>query len=108
MVRAVSVLLVVPFAALLVGDRLEHGAVAGVGLIALSPATLAYRMGWRQRGIGTRWPLVRGNIAVAVPAAVAAIVSYLALLWVWTQAPVAPASALRDTSAVFAIAIAAF
>jgi hypothetical protein len=43
---------------------------------------------------------------VAAPAALAAVVSYLLILWVWTQAPIAPAAALRDTSAVFAILIA--
>jgi len=159
-VRAVSVLLVVPLAALLVGDRLGPGAVAGVGLIAASLALLAHgarsgrefspralawtlitglstaayigcdargvrlagsawgygftvtitnalAMGWRQRHVATPWRLIRGNAAVAMPAAVAAVVSYLAILWVWTQAPIAPASALRDTSAVFAILIAA-
>jgi drug/metabolite transporter (DMT)-like permease len=158
-VRAVSVLLVVPFAAFLVGDRLGLGAIAGVGLIALSLAMLAWgaanggdfgvrplawtlvtglataayiacdargvrlassawaygfavtitnaiAMGWRQRRVATPWRLVRGNTAVAVPAAIAAVVSYLVILWVWTQAPIAAASALRDTSAVFAILIA--
>jgi len=159
-VRAVSVLLVVPLAALLVGDRLGLGAVAGVGLIAAALALLAhsarsgrefgpralawtlitglstaayiacdargvrlagsawsygfavtitnaFAMGWRQRHVATPWRLIRGNAAVAIPAAVAAVVSYLVILWVWTQAPIAPASALRDTSAVFAILIAA-
>lgn len=160
-VRAVSVLLVVPLAALLVGDRLGSGAIAGVGLIALSLAMLAYgagsgrdfspqalawtlatglstaayiacdargvrlagsawaygftvtitnaiAMGWRQRRVATPWRLIWSNAALAVPAAIAAVVSYLVILWVWTQAPIAPASALRDTSAVFAILIAAF
>lgn len=159
-VRAVSVLLVVPLAALMLGDRLGVGAIAGVGLIAASLALLAYgarsgrefgpralawtlitglataayigcdargvrlagsalsygftvtianalAMGWRQRHVATPWRLVRGSAAVAVPASIAAVVSYLAILWVWTQAPIAPASALRDTSAVFAIGIAA-
>ncbi|HKF71619.1 MAG TPA: EamA family transporter [Stellaceae bacterium] len=157
-VRAVSVLLVVPLAALLVGDRLGSAAIAGIALIAVSLALLAHgarsghefslralawalvtglstaayiacdargvrlagsawsygfavtitnaiAMGWRQRRVGTPWRLVRGIAAVAVPAAIAAVVSYLVILWVWTQAPIAPASALRDTSAVFAILI---
>ena len=34
------------------------------------------------------------------------MLSYLLILWVFTQAPVAPAAALRDTSAVFAMLIA--
>ena len=158
-VRAVSVLLVVPLAALLVGDRLGLGAIAGVGMIALSLGMLAYgagrrrdfsaralawtlvtglstaayiacdargvrlagspwaygfavtttnavAMAWRQRLIATPRRLIGGNAAVAVPAAIAAVVSYLVILWVWTQAPIATASALRDTSAVFAIGIA--
>jgi drug/metabolite transporter (DMT)-like permease len=68
--------------------------------------TNALAMGWRQRRIGTPWHLIRGNAAIAAPVAVAAIASYLVILWVWTEAPIAPASALRDTSAVFAIGIA--
>lgn len=39
----------------------------------------------------------------AVPVAVAAAVSYWLILWVWSVAPVAPAAALRDTSAIFAL-----
>ena len=38
--------------------------------------------------------------------AVAATLSYWLILWVWTHAPIAPASALRDTSAIFATLIA--
>jgi len=41
-----------------------------------------------------------------VPTAAAAMASYLLILWIWSHAPVAPAAALRDTSAVFAILIA--
>lgn len=158
-VRAVSVVLVVPFAALLVGDRLELGAIAGVGLVAVSlgvlacgawrdrafaPRALAWTfaagfstavyvlcdargvrlagspwayglavsvtnaaaMCWRQRHVGMPWRLLGSNWTIAVPTAVAAVASYLLILWVWTEAPIAPASALRDTSAVFAILIA--
>jgi drug/metabolite transporter (DMT)-like permease len=158
-VRAISILLIVPLAALLVGERLGLGAIAGVVLIALSLGVLSYgagrgrdfsvaalawmaltglataayiacdargvrlagsagaygfavtitnalAMGWRQRRIATPWRLIRGNAAIGAPVAVAAIVSYLVILWVWTEAPIAPTSALRDTSAVFAIIIA--
>jgi drug/metabolite transporter (DMT)-like permease len=157
-VRAVSVVLVVPLAAGLVGDRLGLGAIAGIGLVAVSLGLLAYgarrdraftprallwtmiaglstaayvmcdargvrlaispwsygfavsvtngaAMGWRHRSRGTPWQLLKSNAAIAAPTAVAAVVSYLLILWVWTQAPIAPASALRDTSAVFAILI---
>lgn len=38
--------------------------------------------------------------------AVAATLSYWLILWVWTRAPIALASALRDTNAVFATLIA--
>jgi drug/metabolite transporter (DMT)-like permease len=158
-VRAVSVLLVVPLAAALVGDRLGTGALAGIGLIVVSLgllagsarrdrsfttgallwtfaaglATAAYvmcdahgvrlagspfaygfavsmtnaaAMCWRHRHIGTPWRMLTSNWAVAAPTAAAAVASYLLILWVWTKAPIAPASALRDTSAVFAILIA--
>jgi drug/metabolite transporter (DMT)-like permease len=158
-VRAVSVLLVVPLAAALVGDRLGTGTIAGIGLVVLSLgllagsarrdrsftpgallwtfaaglSTAAYvmcdahgvrlagspfaygfavsmtnaaAMCWRQRHIGTPWRLLSSNWAIVAPTAVAAVASYLLILWVWTTAPIAPASALRDTSAVFAILIA--
>jgi drug/metabolite transporter (DMT)-like permease len=158
-VRAVSVMLVVPMSAFLVGDRLTLTAVAGVSLIALAlgllglsarresdfnPGVLiwtlvaglstavfvicdgqgvrlagspwaygfavavlnAVAMCWRQRQFGTPWQLLAKNWTVAVPAAIAAVISYMAILWVWSQAPIAPAAALRDTSAVFAILIA--
>jgi drug/metabolite transporter (DMT)-like permease len=38
--------------------------------------------------------------------ALAATLSYWLILWVWTRAPIAPAAALRDTSAIFATLIA--
>ena len=43
---------------------------------------------------------------MALPVAVASMVSYLLILWVWGHAPIAPAAALRDTSAIFAVLIA--
>ncbi len=62
-------------------------------------------MGWRHRKLGSPLRLIRTNAAIAVPAACASVASYLLILWVWGHAPVAPASALRDTSAVFALLI---
>jgi drug/metabolite transporter (DMT)-like permease len=68
--------------------------------------TNAAAMCWRQRGNGAPWAQLHGQWAVAVPAALASAASYLLILWVWGHAPIAPAAALRDTSAVFAILIA--
>jgi drug/metabolite transporter (DMT)-like permease len=51
---------------------------------------------------GQAWSRERVVWAWGVPAAVASVVSYLLILWAWTRAPIAPAAALRDTSAVFA------
>src|SRR5262249_61034204 len=68
--------------------------------------TNALAMWWRQRHLGSPWRLLRRHACVAVPAGIAAVISYLLILWVWSLAPVAPAAALRDTSAVFAILIA--
>lgn len=48
-----------------------------------------------------------GVMGVAVPAGIASMISYLLILWVFSQAPIAPSAALRDTSALFAIVIAA-
>jgi drug/metabolite transporter (DMT)-like permease len=68
--------------------------------------TNAAAMCWRQRKHGAPWAQLQGQGAVAVPAAIASVASYLLILWVWGHAPIAPAAALRDTSAVFAILIA--
>jgi len=68
--------------------------------------TNAAAMCWRQRRNGAPWVQLKGQWSIAAPAAVASVVSYLLILWVWGHAPIAPAAALRDTSAVFAILIA--
>ncbi|QCI63083.1 EamA family transporter [Phreatobacter stygius] len=158
-VRALAVLLVVPLAAGLAGDRIGPAALAGILVITLSLAALSYdaardkavtgralawtlaaglgtaayiicdaqgvraagspwaygfavsvtnaaAMCWRRRHAGPPWQQLNGQWAVAAPVAIAAMVSYLLILWVWSHAPIAAASALRDTSAVFAILIA--
>ena len=158
-VRAISVVLVVPMAALLAGDRLGATALLGIALIVGSLALLARGAGrdhaspprallwvsiagiatavyvicdaqgaraagspwaygfvvsitnaaamwWRNRRLGTPHQLLLTNWTVAAPTAVASVASYVLILWVWSQAPIAPSSALRDTSSVFAILIA--
>ncbi|MGE0422145.1 MAG: EamA family transporter [Reyranellaceae bacterium] len=158
-VRAMSVVLVVPLAALLAGDRLGATALLGIALIVGSLALLARGAGrdqafpprallwvavagiatavyvmcdaqgaraagspwaygfvvsitnaaamwWRNRQRGTPLALLSANWTVATPTAMASVASYVLILWVWSQAPIAPSSALRDTSSVFAILIA--
>jgi len=68
--------------------------------------TNAAAMCWRQRRNGAPWAQLRGQWSLAAPVALASVASYLLILWVWGHAPIAPAAALRDTSAVFAILIA--
>ena len=68
--------------------------------------TNAAAMCWRQRHNGAPWMQLEGQWSIAAPAAVASVASYLLILWVWGHAAIAPAAALRDTSAVFAILIA--
>ena len=68
--------------------------------------TNALAMSWRRRREGAPWHQVRAQWRLALPAATAAVTSYLLILWVWSHAPIAPAAALRDTSALFAIVIA--
>jgi drug/metabolite transporter (DMT)-like permease len=157
--RAVAVLLVVPLAALVAGDRPGLAALAGVLVIALSLSVLgwdaardrgisrqaiawtlaaglgtaayiicdargvraagspwaygfvvsitnALAMCWRRRRDGSPWQQLAGAWRIGLPAALASATSYLLILWVWGHAPIAPAAALRDTSALFAILIA--
>lgn len=66
---------------------------------ALLWAGLQWRAGLRVGVLAAQWPR-------ALPTSLAAMLSYLLILWVWIQAPIALASALRDTSAVFAAVIA--
>lgn len=159
MVRALSVMMVTPAAALLAGERLSSHGLLGIGLIVLSLlllaagnrgnstipraalfwlllsglATAGYVLcdaeGVRRagsplaygfvvsatnaaamfafQGVAARqWRFVARHAPVALPIAIASTASYLLILWVWSQAAVAPASALRDTSSIFAIVIA--
>lgn len=159
--RAVSVMIVLPLASALLGERMGPAAVAGVAMIAASLALLAASargdrgiparglawtlasgaciaayvmcdaqgvrasgsalaygcvasiangavMAWRQRHLGNPWQLVASFPVVTVGAGFASMASYLLILWVWGQGPIAPAAALRDTSAVFALLIAVF
>jgi drug/metabolite transporter (DMT)-like permease len=64
-------------------------------------------MAWLTRDAGAPWAIVTRHARLAVPAALASTASYLLILWVYTRAPIAPAAALRDTSAIFAMLIAA-
>lgn len=158
-VRAVAVLLVVPFAAWLTGEQLGRSGLLGVVVIAAALALLgwdatrgrgvaraaigwtflaglgtaayimcdaqgvrasgspwaygfvvsitnALAMSWRQRRSGLSWRHVHSQWKLALPVAIASMVSYLLILWVWSHSPIAPAAALRDTSAVFAVLIA--
>jgi len=158
-VRALSVLLVVPLAAALSGERLGASGLIGIALVSSSLLLLARgdagghavpraAFGWiglagvataayvtcdaqgvrhagspcaygflvsitnaiamwgKQSAVANPWRMVTGHLTVGVPAAAASMASYLLILWVWSGAPIAPAAALRDTSAIFAILIA--
>jgi drug/metabolite transporter (DMT)-like permease len=73
----------------------------------LATANALLWTGWQNRRglrLAELGPLWRRSLAVAA----AAMSSYLLILWVWTQAPIALGSALRDTSAIFATLIAIF
>jgi drug/metabolite transporter (DMT)-like permease len=159
--RAVSVMIVLPMAALLLGERMGPAAIAGVAMIASSLALLAASargeggiparglawmlasgaciaayvmcdaqgvrasgsalaygcvasiangavMAWRQRHLGNPVQLVASFPAITVVAGFASMASYLLILWVWDHGPIAPAAALRDTSAIFALLIAVY
>lgn len=80
------------------GDAVSYGCAVSVAN--------AVGMALTTRGTGAPWTLLRRHGAQAWPVAVASMASYLLILWVFRHAPVAPAAALRDTSAVFAMVIA--
>ncbi len=162
LVRALSVMLVVPLSAWTLNETLSPFGLAGVALMAVSllllmrantgqgalpPAaffwiavtgvcialfimsdargvraagspwsygfttsiTNAAVMLWRQNRQGLDpVRLFLANWRGALPIAVASVTSYQLILLVWSSAPIAPAAALRDTSAVFAILISVF
>jgi drug/metabolite transporter (DMT)-like permease len=76
--------------------------------------TNALAMGWATARFGaaagqaSMRPLdvLRRHGARALPIAVASVVSFQLILWVWSYSAIAPAAALRDTSAIFAVVIA--
>ncbi len=70
----------------------------GAGMSVLNAITWSLWQGRRGQAWSREWAVW----AWGMPAAVASVVSYLLILWAWTCAPIAPAAALRDTSAVFA------
>ncbi len=80
------------------GAPLAYGCTVSI-TNALSMTIRQLLRGAKLRNLGGAW-------SIAVPTAVASMASYVLILWVWTQAPVAPGAALRDTSAIFAILIA--
>jgi drug/metabolite transporter (DMT)-like permease len=161
-IRAVSVMLMVPLTAWVLGETLSPYGLAGVGLVATSllllmhanrgqgavpPAALFWIMltgavlavsvlcdAQGVRAAGSPWSygfttsitnaaimlirqkrqgqeplqLLAQYWRAALPVAMASVTSYLLILLVWSSAPIAPAAALRDTSAVIAILIAVF
>jgi drug/metabolite transporter (DMT)-like permease len=62
----------------------------------------------RQRRRPGLWPAIVRHRRVVVGAGVVSMVSYLLIVWVFAQAPMAISAALRDTSAVFAVLISVF
>ena len=72
---------------------------------AVSITNAAAMVSWSRPSIRGSWRALGDDAVRAVPIAIASSTSYLLILWVWGGAPIAPAAALRDTSAVFAILI---
>jgi drug/metabolite transporter (DMT)-like permease len=80
------------------GSTLAYGCVLAISNALLWTA-------WQRRG-GLRLGELLVDWRRSLLLAVAATLSYWLILWVWTHAPIALASALRDTSAIFATLIA--
>jgi len=84
----------------LTGSALQYGfAVSLVNTLAMGG------VGWVQHREAAPWTLLIRHARVAVPAAAVSSVSYMLILWAYRHAPVPQASALRDTSAFFAMLI---
>lgn len=82
------------------GSALSYGCVLAICNALLWSA-------WQHRR-GLAWADLRPQWRRAALLATLATLSYWLILWVWTRGPIALASALRDTSAIFATLIAVF
>jgi drug/metabolite transporter (DMT)-like permease len=80
------------------GSSLAYGCAASI----VNAAVFAAAHG----AIASPVAAVRPYWRLALPVAAASMTSYLLILWVWAQAPIAPSAALRDASAAFAVVIA--
>jgi len=85
------------------GVRASGSPLAYAALTSLANALSMTARHWR---MGPPWGVVMRTWQLSLPCGAASAVSYLLILWVWAQAPIALGAALRDTSAVFAVAIA--
>lgn len=82
------------------GSALAYGCTLAIANALLWTAW-QWRRGLRPAELRPQWPR-------ALLLGLAAMLSYWLILWTWTRAPIALASALRDTSAIFATLIAVF
>ena len=80
------------------GSPLAYGFVVGL--------TNALAMSIYRGAVMQPLKMVREHALAALPIAVASTASYLLILWVFRNAAIAPAAALRDTSSIFAVLIA--
>lgn len=80
------------------GSALAYGCAVSI--------TNALLMAWWQNALSEPRSKIAANLKRAMPIAIASTASYLLILWVFAHAAIAPAAALRDTSAVFAVLIA--
>ena len=82
----------------------RSGSSAAYGLSLAMLNALSWSL-WQRRQ-GSPFTALAAQWQRAMPVAMASTASYLLILWVFTQAPIALGAALRDTSAIFASLIA--
>lgn len=87
------------------GGRLSPS-VAGYGMTASALNAALFAAVHLLRGRGPLRVALRTHPGMATVGAAAAVLSYLLILWVWSQTRIAVGAALRDTSIVFAAVIA--
>ena len=88
------------------GVRLSHSPIAyTMWVFLLTGIGLGLRTAWTRPG--QLWPYARAHPVIALAGGVANLGSYGLALWAMTHAPVAAVAALRETSILFAVVIAA-
>ncbi len=88
-------------AARLSGNAIGYAAMMAIVIAVSTPVMLAFEGVWPKH-------FLKGNVAFGLIVSCISTLSYILAVWGLTHGPVGPVAALRETSVLFAMAIAAF